>query len=85
MCGIGGTVDLSNLKSPEASRLRMTAMLRCMSHRGPDAVGQLDTESAVLGATRLAIRGLKDKCNQPMVDVESGVIAVCNGACFAPS
>ena len=54
-------------------------MLRSLSHRGPDATCQLDTESAVLGATRLAIRGLTDQLNQPMVDAASGVIAVCNG------
>jgi asparagine synthase (glutamine-hydrolysing) len=34
---------------------------------------------AVLGATRLAIRGLNEQLNQPMADAESGVIAVCNG------
>jgi asparagine synthase (glutamine-hydrolysing) len=54
-------------------------MLKSLSHRGPDATRQLDVELAVLGATRLAIRGLIDQLNQPMVDAESGVIAVCNG------
>jgi asparagine synthase (glutamine-hydrolysing) len=39
----------------------------------------VDIELAVLGATRLAIRGLNDQLNQPMADAESGVIAVCNG------
>ena len=34
---------------------------------------------AVFGATRLAIRGLTDQLNQPMVDAASGLIAVCNG------
>jgi asparagine synthase (glutamine-hydrolysing) len=55
------------------------AMLRSLSHRGPDATGQVNIELAVLGATRLAIRGLSDHLNQPIVDAESGVIAVCNG------
>ena len=32
-----------------------------------------------LGATRLAIRGLNERANQPMTDMESGVMAVCNG------
>ncbi len=54
-------------------------MLRSLSHRGPDATGQTDVELAVLGATRLAIRGLNNQLNQPMTDAESGVIAVCNG------
>ena len=53
-------------------------MLRSLVHRGPDDVGQVATDTAVLGVTRLAIRGLQD-ANQPIVDPESGVIAVCNG------
>jgi len=79
MCGICGNVALSSLTSPEAAHLRVKAMLRSLSHRGPDAIGQQDTELAVLGATRLAIRGLTDQINQPMTDAGSGVIAVCNG------
>ena len=54
-------------------------MLGSLSHRGPDATSQVDTDLAVFGATRLAIRGLTDQVNQPMVDAAGGVIAVCNG------
>ena len=79
MCGICGNVAFSTLTSPEAAHLRVMAMLRSLAHRGPDATRYVDIESAVLGATRLAIRGLKDQSNQPIADVESGVIAVCNG------
>jgi asparagine synthase (glutamine-hydrolysing) len=79
MCGICGTVAFSGLPSPEAAHLRVKAMLRALSHRGPDATGQVDTELAVFGATRLAIRGLTDQLSQPMEDAESGVIAACNG------
>jgi asparagine synthase (glutamine-hydrolysing) len=79
MCGICGNIAFSSLASPEAAHLRVMAMLRSLSHRGPDATGQLDTDMAILGATRLAIRGLSDPLNQPMADAESGVIAVCNG------
>jgi asparagine synthase (glutamine-hydrolysing) len=79
MCGICGNLAFSSLTSPEAAHLRVMAMLRSLSHRGPDATGQVDIELAVLGATRLAIRGLNDQLNQPMADAESGVIAVCNG------
>ncbi|HEV2453105.1 MAG TPA: asparagine synthetase B, partial [Verrucomicrobiae bacterium] len=49
-----------------------------MEHRGPDDVGFTATGAAILGATRLAIRGLADS-NQPIVDDTSGVIVVCNG------
>jgi asparagine synthetase B (glutamine-hydrolysing) len=58
MCGICGNVAFSILTSPEAAQLRVTAMLRSLSHRGPDATSQVAVEFAVLGATRLAIHGL---------------------------
>lgn len=78
MCGICGSVSLSRLSEPEVTRRRVDAMLRSMAHRGPDDIGIIATESAVLGVTRLAIRGLAD-ANQPIVDADSGVIAICNG------
>ncbi|HZL43678.1 MAG TPA: asparagine synthase (glutamine-hydrolyzing) [Verrucomicrobiae bacterium] len=78
MCGICGTVSLSGFADPESASLRVEAMLRSLAHRGPDDVGKVETDAAVLGMTRLAIRGVKD-VNQPMVDAETGVIAVCNG------
>ena len=78
MCGICGSVSLSSLSDPAATRLRVEAMLQSLAHRGPDDVGKVATESAVLGVTRLAIRGLSD-ANQPIMDTASGVMAVCNG------
>ncbi|HEY2328736.1 MAG TPA: asparagine synthase (glutamine-hydrolyzing) [Verrucomicrobiae bacterium] len=78
MCGICGSVALSTLMEPEVTRRRVAAMLQSMAHRGPDDVGFVATESAVMGVTRLAIRGLTD-ANQPMVDSVSGVTAICNG------
>jgi asparagine synthase (glutamine-hydrolysing) len=78
MCGICGNVSLSTLSEPEMTRRRVEAMLQAMVHRGPDDIGIFTTESAAIGVTRLAIRGLADE-NQPMVDADSEVIAVCNG------
>ncbi len=78
MCGICGIVSVSGERQPESVRLRVTAMLQALSHRGPDDVGLHTSDSAALGATRLAIRG-GDDGHQPMVDEPSGVIAVCNG------
>ena len=78
MCGICGIVNISGERQPESVRLRVNAMLQALSHRGPDDVGLNASESAVLGATRLAIRG-GDDGRQPMVDAASGVVAVCNG------
>ncbi len=79
MCGICGYVAFSKVTSSEGAHVRVKAMLESLSHRGPDATCQVDTDLAVLGATRLAIRGLTDQPNQPMADAKSGVIAVCNG------
>jgi asparagine synthase (glutamine-hydrolysing) len=78
MCGICGIVSISGERQPESVRLRVNAMLQALSHRGPDDVGLNASESAVMGATRLAIRG-GDDGRQPMVDAASGVVAVCNG------
>src|SRR5690242_20374135 len=79
MCGICGYVAFSKVTSSEGAHVRVKAMLESLSHRGPDYTDQVDTDLAVLGATRLAIRGLTDQPNQPMADAKSGVIAVCNG------
>jgi asparagine synthase (glutamine-hydrolysing) len=79
MCGICGNVTFSRQTSSAIARHRVETMLSSLSHRGPDGAHHLDTEPAVLGATRLAIRGLNEKFSQPMEDTESGVIAVCNG------
>jgi asparagine synthase (glutamine-hydrolysing) len=78
MCGICGIIKISGEQQPESVRLRAKAMLQALSHRGPDDVGLYAFESAVLGATRLAIRG-GDDGHQPMVDEATGVVAVCNG------
>ncbi len=78
MCGICGIVTVSGPTDSTGACLRVQAMLRSLSHRGPDSVGHFTSDFAVLGATRLAIRGLQDP-NQPMVDTATGVIAVCNG------
>src|SRR5690242_20754762 len=58
MCGICGSVSLSRLSEPEVTRQHIAAMLQSMAHRGPDDVGIITSASAVLGVTRLAIRGL---------------------------
>src|SRR3974390_169007 len=78
MCGICGSVTLSTLVDRGVTRRRVEAMLQSLAHRGPNDVGFTTTNSAVLGVTRLAIRGLVD-ANQPIVDDNSGVIAVGNG------
>jgi asparagine synthase (glutamine-hydrolysing) len=78
MCGICGTVARDGRLDPAAAGAMVDAMLQALSHRGHDALGKAASASAILGATRLAIRGLQDGA-QPMVDPQSGVVAVCNG------
>jgi asparagine synthase (glutamine-hydrolysing) len=78
MCGICGVVSITGFRQPESVRLRANAMLQALSHRGPDDSGIASSDHAMLGATRLAIRGLQDG-NQPLLDPETGVMAVCNG------
>jgi asparagine synthase (glutamine-hydrolysing) len=82
MCGICGYVSFRHVADgsrlgPEAAG-RVEAMLGALAHRGPDASALFAAGPAVLGATRLAIRGLADG-RQPLVDGASGVVAVCNG------
>ena len=53
-------------------------MLAGLAHRGPCGIGIHTDVHASLGAARLAIRGIADG-RQPILDEETGVIAVCNG------
>jgi asparagine synthase (glutamine-hydrolysing) len=83
MCGICGYVEFRSVGAsgvrPEAgAAARVEMMLGALAHRGPDASALHIAGSGVLGATRLSIRGVDDG-QQPLVDVASGVTAVCNG------
>lgn len=77
MCGICGIVSWAGeARAPRHERV--AAMVDALAHRGPDGRGVATSASATFGAQRLAIRGLADG-QQPMLDDESGVMAVCNG------
>jgi asparagine synthetase B (glutamine-hydrolysing) len=78
MCGICGYVSFRAAPFGAGAAARVEAMLAALAHRGPDASALHAAGPAVVGATRLAIRGLADG-RQPLVDAESGVVAVCNG------
>jgi asparagine synthase (glutamine-hydrolysing) len=56
----------------------VAGMIDALMHRGPDESGIHEAAGAVLGATRLAIRGLAGG-HQPIVDAATGVTIVCNG------
>jgi asparagine synthase (glutamine-hydrolysing) len=49
-----------------------------LEHRGPDGIGVVEEGPAVLGATRLAVRGGREG-GQPLRDPATGVVVVCNG------
>ncbi len=79
MCGVCGSVAFDSSADVRARQEREVAtMLLALAHRGPDDVGAHASGTAVLGATRLAIRGLAGG-QQPLVDAATGVVAVCNG------
>jgi len=78
MCGICGIVTFDPLTRRQGDRQRAEAMLDALMHRGPDDHGLSGSDGAVLGATRLAIRAPEDG-RQPLVDPQTGIMAVCNG------
>lgn len=78
MCGISGLLSIGQAGRLREARSQVNAMLRAMRHRGPDGEESIDCPHGALGAGRLAIRGLVNG-SQPIVDEETGVIAVCNG------
>jgi asparagine synthase (glutamine-hydrolysing) len=79
VCGVCGVVSFTADATAVARGEReVAAMLHSLAHRGPDDVGTHTRGAAVLGATRLAIRGLAGG-QQPIVDAATGVVAVCNG------
>ncbi len=79
MCGVCGVLARGSAPlDPARAQRSVQAMLDALAHRGPDDQGSHASGPAILGATRLAIRGL-DGGHQPLVDPASGVVAVCNG------
>ena len=78
MCGICGSIARENELLHEDSPRQLRAMLAALAHRGPDEQGAYETNLAMLGTRRLAVRGLTDG-PQPITDPETGIVAVCNG------
>lgn len=78
MCGVCGVVSFNGELDVALGQAHVAAMVGALAHRGPDDVGVAAAPAAVMGATRLAIRGLGDG-RQPLVDETTGVVALCNG------
>jgi asparagine synthase (glutamine-hydrolysing) len=78
MCGICGMASrIAPLDAGRGDGLIAT-MVDALVHRGPDDAWIERSPSAVMGATRLAIRGIASG-RQPILDPESGVLVACNG------
>jgi asparagine synthase (glutamine-hydrolysing) len=79
MCGICGEIGFNgNAVSTES----VTKMKQAMVRRGPDADGLYCGQQATLGHRRLKIMDLTEGSHQPMVDPESGLVLVYNGAIY---
>ncbi len=78
MCGVCGIASGCGPLDPGEAAGRVAAMVDALIHRGPDDVWIEKTPRAIMGATRLAIRGLASG-RQPILDPSSGVLAACNG------
>src|ERR1051326_261328 len=78
MCGVCGIAIFAEPSARDATHRRVAQMVEALMHRGPDESGVIGTGTAVLGATRLAIRGVHSG-KQPIEDRETGVVVVCNG------
>ena len=76
MCGICGVVRWNGADAHVNARTR--AMREQLEHRGPDDRGLESDNRAVLGATRLMIRGSAEG-RQPLRDVKTSVVVACNG------
>ena len=82
MCGIAGLMTRGEPMEVE----RLTAMLSCLSHRGPEQQGtRLLADNAVwvgLGHARLKIIDLSDAAAQPMGNEDGSVWVVFNGEIY---
>jgi asparagine synthase (glutamine-hydrolysing) len=82
MCGIAGVIGALD---PSAAVVQ--AMLRAMSHRGPDGSGVwtgpiADGRALVLGHRRLAILDLSEAGAQPMADTSGRFVLTHNGEIY---
>ncbi|MHB1944125.1 MAG: asparagine synthase (glutamine-hydrolyzing) [Metallibacterium sp.] len=78
MCGICGVLTLDPHADTRGFGPTVRDMLAAMAHRGPNGGEILARGQAVMGANRLAIRGLGDT-HPPLIEDDSGIIVSCNG------
>jgi asparagine synthase (glutamine-hydrolysing) len=78
MCGILGAVFVSDGTIID----RVPAALNLIAHRGPDGEGFWSDGIATLAHRRLAIIDLGEGGRQPMEDMDSGLVLICNGELY---
>lgn len=81
MCGINGFIT-KNIVSDVSERI--SRMNEALSHRGPDAKGQLifNGGRVALGQRRLSIIDLEERANQPMRSASMNSVIVYNGEIY---
>jgi asparagine synthase (glutamine-hydrolysing) len=76
MCGILFT------NNPLISEELFIKSLKLLGHRGPDAIGYLNTSEYKFGHTRLKILDLHDRSNQPFISRDGRYIIIFNGEIY---
>ena len=81
MCGIAGLL-IKNNYSQEEIRSRISEMMKCLSHRGPDAEGCYFDRNLALGHKRLSIIDTSPASNQPFFSNDDRYVLVYNGEIY---
>jgi asparagine synthase (glutamine-hydrolysing) len=81
MCGIVGIYSPGKICDTDL----VGAMLKRISHRGPDASGVWHDSSIAVGQCRLAIRDLSASANQPFLSSDKRFVTVFNGEIYNDS
>jgi asparagine synthase (glutamine-hydrolysing) len=79
MCGIAGIFRASG--GAEADQASLSAMLRCMAHRGPNGQGTFADGPVTMGMVRLSIIDLAGG-QQPLYNEDKSIALVCNGEVY---
>lgn len=80
MCGIAGFTVNSQCGGNLSDTL--SAMVKAMRHRGPDALGYFTDANVCLGHARLSIIDLSEASNQPMYSTDNRYVVVYNGELY---
>ena len=79
MCGIAGLIGFSG---NEVSKSSLRKMIKSISHRGPDGVGEYFSSNIALGHVRLSILDLTKNGQQPFYSEHENIILVFNGEIY---